>query len=498
MDKKFFIASVVLIIVCSLLFVSCSTTTAETFEERYHEASYDAISMEDIYLPAKLDINELGLYWADYQGWVRYDGQDVPFDDNKPVIIFAHGMGTGTFGPYRQKWLDAGYNVGCFMWSEFSDDEPFTGQSKVWGVLSGKMRWRGTSKFEYEDIPSHSIAEIYAACYNDFFNSRTYSGSEIRLFGHSLGGQLTAALSSYFVAALDAGKMNPAFFPDRITLLDPFLCNDSDVTYISWRDSTLEDGGSVKAVLDTVRELKVKGTAVDFVRSSPWVEMAAYAKGDDGYNQALRSEVAHLEFDTGFLPLKYGIYNGIAACHEIGEDWYSGAIDQPIFPDCSEDATGEFGISPLTPTSYIFARMGTSYALDLNSTDDNYSDDTVRSLNIENPKIAGFVFLDNNGNGLMDDRIKCRMSGVKVLLYEKGSRKAVASCVTAENGYYEFTLEQNKEYYIKAEKIKDYKFLAKTSTDSYAASGTDSKGRSADFSPAAAAALIITNIGLIK
>lgn len=482
---------------CVLPFSSCIKNKPKSFGEHYYSDSYDAISMEDIYLPAGLDLNELGLFWANGSDWVRYDSENVIFDDDKPVIIFAHGMGTGAHAPYSQKWLDAGYNVGCFMWSEFSDDEPFTGQSKVWGVYPGKMRWKSDGKFEKNDVPSHSLAEIYAACYNDFFASRAFSGSEIRIYGHSLGGQLTAALSSYFVSALDTGKMNPSFFPDRITILDPFLWNSSDETYITWLNKTLEDGGSVKATLDTVQSLRAKGAAVEFVRSSPWVEMAALTNGNDGNNYALKKETAYLEIDTTFLPSKYGLVDGIAACHEVGEDWYSGAIDQPVFLDSSEGAYGEYGISPNTSTSYIYARMGNAYALDLNSTEEDYSDDTLCSVNIEKPKIAGFVFLDKNDNGIMDDRIISRISGITVSLYEKGQKKALSSVTTNINGYYEFEAEPGKEYYIKVKKIKGYAFSEKSECGQFNTNGTDASFQSAVISPASIASLIIVNVGLV-
>ncbi|NCA66817.1 MAG: hypothetical protein EOM87_01990 [Clostridia bacterium] len=496
----------VLIILCVFVLSSCGKeeyAKAYTLKELYAAADgeYDAISMEDIYIPPSMDLQKLGLFFASNSGWVRYDSENVPFDSQKPIIIFAHGMGTGSFGPYRAKWLAAGYNVGCFMWSQFSDDSPFIGQSKVWGIYNGKMRWsKNSGGYEKNDVPSHSVAEIYAACYNDFMSQHDFCGSEIRLYGHSLGAQLTVALSSYFMSAVETGKMNPEYLPDRVSLLDPYLSNDIDAIYVTWLDKTLEDCGSVKATLDTVIRLKNKGIAVELVRSSPWVEIAAlaYKSGEDGYNEALKDEVAHLSIDTGFLPSKYGMIDGIAACHEVGEDWYSGSIDKGLWTDNAANASGGYGISSVTPTSYTYARMGSKYELDINESEKDYSDDIQRSVNINSAKIAGFVFLDKNSNGIMDDRLCNRLSNVTVTLYEKGKKKPVTTYTTGTSGYYEFLTEVGKNYYIKVSPVKNYAFSQITDADSlYMSNNIGSDGISAIFTPANSASLIIVNAGII-
>ncbi len=491
-------------VLLAIAFASCGAplSDAVVLIERFasQDEEYDSISMEDIYIPQGVRSDGLGLFWADGNGWKKSDDENAAFDAEKPVIIFAHGMGSGSYGPYRDKWLSAGYNVGCFVWSNFSDDEPFTGQSKVWGINGNKMRWkRADGGYEYADIPSHSLAEIYAACYFDFMSSIDYKGSEIRFFGHSLGAQLTVALSSYFLAALENSKMNPKYMPERVTLLDPYLSNASDQTYVTWLDATLAEGGSVKTALDTVNKLKAIGVAVELVRSSPWVEMAAAAfnKGDDGYNAALRQAVMHVDIDTKFLTTKYGIYNGIAARHEVGEDWYSGAVSEGLWPDSAVDGSLEYGVSPLTPTSYVYARMGNAYALGLNGTENDYKDDAQRSLNIQKAKIAGFAFLDQNGNGLMDDGIASRMSGITVSLYEKGKRKAISTQITGVSGYYCFEVEPNSNnYHIKVSGVKGYSFVDKFGIDIYRANGVDAKGQSGDFTLAYANSLRIINIGL--
>lgn len=502
--KKIILTLLIIAIILALAFINaaCQKNGLITLNEYFDNDgnSYDSISMSDITLPADIDLDELGLFWANDDGWVRYDSENVPFDENKPIVIFAHGMGTGDFAPNKNEWLSAGYNVGSFLWGEFADDDPYTGQSKVWGIQQGKMRWkRGNGEFETADIPSHSIAEIYAACYNDFMAAHDFCGSEIRLYGHSLGGQLTVAVSSYFVTALKSGKMNPNYLPDRISLLDPFFSNLSDSTKVNWLDTTLTDGASVKIALNTVKELKIIGIAVEYLRSSPWVEMAAYADANNNYNEELVKEVMHCDFDTRFLPLKYGIYDGIQACHILAEDWYGDAISVPIFNDSKEGVEDEFGIGPNTPTSYIYARMGNSYATDLNKTEDDFSDDVQQSLDIEKAKIAGFAFADDNKNGIMDDRIKCRVSGVAVSLYEKGNDKAIKTFTTDINGYYEFEIETlDKNYYIKAE-AKSYTFINKFDADnSYMSNGVDESGLSEDIVLPNTASLRIINIGLVK
>jgi hypothetical protein len=124
--------------------------------------------------------------------------------------------------------------------------------------------------------------------------------------------------------------------------------------------------------------------------------------------------------------------------------------------------------------------MGNAYALDLNSTEEDYSDDTLCSVNIEKPKIAGFVFLDKNDNGIMDDRIISRISGITVSLYEKGQKKALSSVTTNINGYYEFEAEPEK-----------------SECGQFNTNGTDASFQSAVISPASIASLILVNVGLV-
>lgn len=117
----------------------------------------------------------------------------------------------------------------------------------------------------------------------------------------------------------------------------------------------------------------------------------------------------------------------------------------------------------------MFARMGTKYELDINGTDDNNDDDILTSFmcdyNTEvndsikmaiineddsyhsevKSKIAGFAYVDANGNGEFDDRICNLVAGMQVRIVDKDGNE-IYSAVTGENGYYEKEVDAPGSY----------------------------------------------------
>ncbi len=198
-----------------------------------------------------------GIYW--YQS-----GSDVPikagtegavFDPDKPTVIFAHGLkseegynrrdvltlwgnteeyfadeGYGEFEfdtNFYQKYIDTGYNVGQFYWSQLSDDE-LNCDIKIWSSntelgmryyvsdTSGK-RVQGDPALN----PTKSVSMIFGDAMIEALGAN-YSKS-IQLIGHSMGGQLVLATSEYLVESCKAGTIGRNLVPERTTLLDPYF-----------------------------------------------------------------------------------------------------------------------------------------------------------------------------------------------------------------------------------------------------------------------------------
>ena len=155
--------------------------------------------------------------------------------------------------------------------------------------------------------------------------------------------------------------------------------------------------------------------------------------------------------------------------HQYGWDWVTDYYheDQKLI-DAASTTNEEayfFGMS----YEAMFARTGTKYELDISGTERNTDDDVLTSFicdydnkindsknmltTNENPKyhsevknkIAGFAYVDANGNGKFDDRIKNLVSGVKVTITDKDGN-VVYSGETAENGYYEKEVDAIGQY----------------------------------------------------
>lgn len=421
-----------------------------------------ALSMDDIYIPEDMDLNNLGLFWLDETGKrYRYDSGEVPYDPSKPIVLYIHGWGGGGSIANPEDWIREGYNVGIMRWGELSTISPFDAQSKLWGIHEDMFWWeRKNGKREFEDVPSHCVTEILVACYNDFFKEYGFYGKEIRFMGHSLGAQATLAISNHMLTSLEKGVFCADYLPDRITMQDPYLSDMPDPTTVSWLEGEdLSEGGSSRLAYLTAKALHEKGVAIEGIRTSV-VRIVAELFGTD-YYEDMAPYVTWVDVASDFYPEDYDLSNiaDMSLKHEYALDWPPDMFDQGLVKDYSYQETA-YAYSPHLPTAYSYARAGTLYDMPTNLLEDDMSDDYQYSQNITSAKIAGFAFADNNLNGINDERVACRLEGVKVALYEDGKTEQITETLTSKGGYYEFLLEESsfgKQYYIKVELPKGYK-----------------------------------------
>lgn len=418
------------------------------------------LSMSDVYLPAALHSDDFGLFWykKTESGTVsvRYDSPDVSFDPLKPVFIYIHGMGSGAGFPNPGDYVDD-YNVGCFLWGPFASGDPLSGQSNVWGTT--KMKWKNGSRLTKDDIPSHSLAEVFVAMYNDFMTASHFEGSEIRFAGHSLGAQFCMALGSYMTTGLKSGAFDITYMPDRITLLDMFLSNAADTTYCNWLNKELGLGGSTKAARDSISALNKIGVAVDYFMTSPAVHAMAKAMAtfmdldapDDTYSIELDNMLMFVEISSEWLA-DSSMIEFFEGKHVYAIEWFEDMTNKNLPYDFTSESFSAYAASPHLPASYVYARMGVNYKMALNYTENDVSDDKQYSQNIQSAQIAGFAFNDQNGNGKHDERLKSRLEGiaVKLVSIENGYERAVAETITGKNGFYRFDITDiSKTYKIK-------------------------------------------------
>jgi len=221
---------VLVIVLLALLFVRIPTV--------------GAVPQGDTYDPNTLSY---GLYWFGLNNVNQkfVPGEDNPyFDPSKPTIIFVHGWQPGISASYppnftyrytegifpRQvntanAWVQAGWNVGIFYWNQFSDEPLVTdAEAKIWTPNGPKgMRWRrGDGSYAPAPPDTPSAGELFARTYIAAMTEHPYTGGNIRIAGHSLGGQMAVRMTWLVEQAIRAGDAPAAIRPTRVALLDPY------------------------------------------------------------------------------------------------------------------------------------------------------------------------------------------------------------------------------------------------------------------------------------
>jgi uncharacterized protein YjdB len=222
---------------------------------------------------------DYGLYWFGYgDSWQKAvpGYSNAYYSPSKPTVIYVHGWQNGstakknreTFnrldagGPnldLAHAWLAAGYNVGILYWNQFADEgEVKDAEAKIWTASGPRaMRWRKTSG-AYSNGPAQSVGDLLFQSYKD--NLAGYTGSNIRLLGHSLGNQLAIVLTKKISDAVSAGTVSSKLLPKRVALLDPF--------YSNYAKSYLGNKWVGEVCRSYVSELKTKGVIFEAYRSS--------------------------------------------------------------------------------------------------------------------------------------------------------------------------------------------------------------------------------------
>lgn len=473
MKKKiFYLTTVLMALLLSALLFGCDKIPGgtEPEDEEEEKSGYKMVLLSDIYFPDGLLDTGFGMFIWDKTNktWVRTNTEagKALFDKTKSISVFAHGMGGNGHYSRPDFYTELGYNVINFAWGAFSDET--NGYyaymtNKIW--YRENLRWLSNNDgYIEDDLPNASIAEIYAAFYYDLLSAfPDYSGKDVTFMGHSFGGMLTMATVSCLYSAYERGQLPAYMLPDKIHLLDPYFMRASagmDSPWLEEREQVL--GGNVlKAVYDTAVKCKKYGTAVGLFRAS---KMVCFPCTNNNFgvdmtqsywdfcNNIVYSHVA----DSVIKELNnYEFY-----IHQFGWDWFTDYYyeGQELLDAASSTEEEAYYIG----MSYeaMFARMGTKYELDINGTQDNNDDDVLTSficdydtkvsdsinLTIINEpeeyhsevksKIAGFAYVDANGNGKFDDRIANFVAGVNVKITDVNGN-VIYSAVTGENGYYE-------------------------------------------------------------
>lgn len=454
--SKTLILAIILAFFCLTLVACASENRLLSLEDGYGEEEYSSLTAipkkSDIALPKELADNvsaryKFGLQIFNGSKFVDAFENASFFNPNKPTIFYAHGMGcNGTFNnpvDYR----NAGYNCFSFFWGAYADEEYLkfsTLAEKVWARDYTKRFLTDENKWVTPETDSgYSLTEIYAAYVIDFLsNNGGAQNSNLIFCGHSYGGMLSVALTSYLLEAYKSGLIGAEYLPDELTLFDPFFLPGQSGYHTRWLNDKVNDSENSAGYLTTVtsilKESRRAGVAVSLIRTSDFIAMPAEMPDKENYKELLASTV----YVHGYgVALFSSSPDSLSDGHNYGAMW-------PVYRKTTfydENAEGELAFNFTNPYEILFARNGTRYEIDFKKTPFDYEDDAMASSNITSAKIAGFVYFDKNGNGKLDEKISSHIRDVKVTLSGNGTEKEF---VTSLNGYFEFDVTPG-EYTVK-------------------------------------------------
>ncbi|MBE2222802.1 MAG: cell adhesion protein [Anaerolineae bacterium] len=256
---------------------------------------------------------DYGLVWFGENGRFQKAVSGQPndyFNPSQPTIIFVHGWlpDQVTIPPnflfnipaadgsrdsqvdLAANWIEAGWNVGIFYWHPFADEDlVWVAEDKIWTAdTEAAMRTRhADGSFHTEGTPTISASELFYQAYLDAMAD--YSGSEIRLAGHSLGNQMAVRLAVQLVAGIEAGDVPENLLPTRLALLDPFW-SPLPKSYLDGQ----ETGTVIRQEIQ--EELLPRGVLVEWYRSSLLTETTLLSEDA----QALQDKVVYAELAPEF------------------------------------------------------------------------------------------------------------------------------------------------------------------------------------------------------
>lgn len=329
-------AAILLAVMFVAIFASCTTDPLDS------ELFYSEIINADTYInyaeEVKFDYEvhpelvDNGLFWMMYDeeegkviGVNVNDTERVEelgtalVDPDKPTIINLHGvqletyMWTDAFSSIydanttvlppevygyqgivnmNRIWLDRGYNVMCYMYHRFADENMFGKngivsnkiiEAKIWSINGPqKMSYRlqdGSFSAVYESDGSldgtakypeleYSLAEYFVGDYIRALNSvEGLADNEIRITCHSMGCTLELAGTTLLGELVRTKQIDASYLPDRIALLDGYLgvvatdneqtnrmFTNNDIT-VRWTNKATPFDGTSALYLDCVKQL---------------------------------------------------------------------------------------------------------------------------------------------------------------------------------------------------------------------------------------------------
>lgn len=489
-----------IVLIFTLALCACAKPNSKDFNTK--DLPIDKFyTVDDIYIPEMMRESGLGLFVYNEAGQVfRFDTEEAleALNPDKPIVIFAHGMqflngdtGDEVFEIFQsdvddnqlktglsknrkiESFMIENYNVLTFKWSQLADDGVLPGLKKVWSSEGeGTMRYSVEPKYFEElgvpdnesryivedDVMNVPVAVYYGACLVDLLSRANYVG-DIRLSGHSLGGELTMATADYLFTMYDYGYLDKKYLPSQVVLLDPFMTATTTYPFTVFWTKEQSNGNSLQLFINAAKKLKNAGIPVTQIQSGfavaglPRMESLDSETKKSPLFYELLQNVAYIKYNSSWL----SAFNP-PALHTVSRSmyYYSALYDVPT-DTTTDNMVAHFN----TPVAYAQALVGVYYEMeknmDFNMDNDVYfstipEDAPEGTVDTRKTTVCGCIFNDNNLDGLMNDSMASRLGGVTVSLYRQGVETPVQTAVTNEWGNYMFLLDEvetGNDFYVK-------------------------------------------------
>lgn len=311
---------------------------------------------------------DTGIYWfgENNQSEKYVEGQNNSyFDPSKPTVIYIHGwQNRSTKKLHRETfnatsndsginlnvnsadyWVKAGWNIGIFYWNQFADEgEVKDAEAKIWtSETSKKLRWRKVDgSYESYAGSEKSVAEIFKNVYGKAM--KNFTGSEIRLVGHSLGNQMVTNSSKLIEDSISSGQFSSKLRPNRVALLDPF--------WSKGEKSYLGGDWTGEVCREYVTKLKEKGIVFEEYKSSNINDLLI---GDS--NLDMRKLAVFTDFYPDYVP-----FTDQGGKHVASREWYFYSFGfNPPAETINNKSTGNVAASSSTKTSRLKEMIDSGY-----------------------------------------------------------------------------------------------------------------------------------------
>ncbi len=383
---------------------------------------------------------DYGIYW--YQ-----DGKDIPvkagtagveFDPTKPTIIFTHGMkykegynrrdllstweGTydrfaeGTFPystQYFQKYIDMGYNVGHFYWNQLSE-ESIQGDPKIWSSdTSMGMRYYVSNSYGQRVQgdpalnPTSSVSVLYAQAIVNALG-KDFSGS-LQLVGHSMGGDLSLAVSENLLMMKERKEIGSNLIPQRITLLDPYLSTTKVNGHIDHRGGEDSNGRTIAELCsEAVVKLADYGVAIEGYGAGKAIYTMYATLGGGIYSKGTMATLKERFGDNITWVHLNGLDKqyGAGSTHNMVPDYYF----LTLFQDAVKDDFDQTVPSALMDVNTLRSLKGVAYSQQCDGGNsvlmkdctfarvDRYQNPVTLTIDIPSDDVYGMQISDKDGN----------------------------------------------------------------------------------------------------